>query len=412
MNDAGSSAGLVRRIARHASRALVTSLLCTSLAACNGLPNPVPNDGPLKGAVTSKREMKDDFVYALIHMDAKAVHTLEHHSYRPFSDKFGLSKRRPGVVLGIGDVLNVTIFEAGPDGIFSTSERKSVTIQLTVKQNGRISIPFDGEVRAAGRTVAQVRRSVLASLRGRAVEPDVIVEVASIRSRAVAVNGAVRSAAVVPLTVGNERVLDVVAAAGGPTQEPYNTYISLSRGGHTRTALVQTLVRHPRENIFVRPSDSLYLTHEPRRYTALGAVKKDARYEFGSRDLTLMEAVAEAGGLEDLRANPEAVFVFRYEHEHVLRHLAKKHYIDHKTLWKVLDDHKVRDKHGRVPVVYRVDLSDADNFFIAKRFPVNHNDTLYVARKLSVDFGKIVQLLAQARIAATIIPQTATTLSN
>lgn len=391
---------------RTRARRLAAAALAGLLAACN----PVPNDGPLKFQVTSKHEMKDDFVYALVELDAHSVRTLERHDYRPLSEKFGLPRGRNATRLGVGDQLSVTIFEAGPDGIFSTQERKSVTIPLTVKQNGRISIPFDGEVRAAGRTVAQVRRAVLASLRGRAVEPDVIVELAELRSRAATVNGAVRSGAIVPLLLGRERVLDVIAAAGGPTREPYNTYISLSRGGDTRTALLQTLIRHPRENIFVRPDDSLYLTYEPRRFTALGAVKQDARFEFGSRDLTLMEALALAGSFEDVRANPQAVFIFRYEHEHVLRHLHEKHYVSHKLLWKVIEDHKLRDKHGRVPVVYRVDLSDADNFFIAKRMPIRADDTLYVSRKLSVDFGKVVQLLAQARVAATIIPSTATSL--
>ena len=382
---------------RSALRRTAIGAFAAALAACN----PVPNDGPLKFQVTHKHEMKDDFVYALVKLDAHSVKTLERHDYRPLSDKFGLAKTRRASRLGVGDQLAVTIFEAGPDGIFSTQERKSVTIPLTVKQNGRISIPFDGEVRAAGRTVAQVRRAVLSSLQGRAVEPDVIVELTTLRSRAATVNGAVRSGAVVPLALGRERVLDVVAAAGGPTQEPYNTYISLSRNGHTRTALLQTLIRHPRENIFVHPDDSLYLTYEPRRFTAFGAVKADARYEFGSRDLTLMEALTLAGSFEDTRANPQAVFVFRYEHEHVLRHLHEKHYVSDKLLWKVLEDHSLRDKHGRVPVVYRIDLSDPDNFFIAKRMPVRADDTLYVSRKLAVDFGKVVQLLAQARIAVT-----------
>ena len=387
------------RSAARLNRALVAAATALSLAACN----PVPNDGPLKFQVTHKHEMKDDFVYALVKLDARSVRTLERHDYRPLSEKFGLAKTRRAARLGVGDTLAVTIFEAGPDGIFSTQERKSVTIPLTVKQNGRISIPFDGEVQAAGRSVAQVRRAVLASLQGRAVEPDVIVELTTLRSRAATVNGAVRSGAVVPLALGRERVLDVVAAAGGPTQEPYSTYVSLSRGGTTRTALLQTLIRNPRENIFVHPDDSLYLTYEPRRFTAMGAVKQDGRYEFGSRDLTLMEALAVSGSFEDTRANPQAVFIFRYEHEHVLRHLHKKHYVSHKLLWKVLEDHSLRDRHGRVPVVYRVDLSDADNFFIAKRMPIRADDTLYVSRKIAVDFGKVVQLLAQARVAATLV---------
>ena len=385
---------------RRLAGKLATLVASFALAACTTI---VPNDGPLLTRVASKSEAKDDFVYGLIDLNAHSVRSLEHHTYYPLSTKFGLSKARPGVRLGVGDVLTVTIFEAGPDGIFSTTERKSVALQLSVQQNGRISVPFAGSVRARGRTVGEVRRSILGALRGRAVEPDAIVELSEVRSRAVAVNGAVNGAKAVPLPLGSERLLEVIAQAGGPSKEPYNTYVSISRGGHTRTALLQTLIDHPRENIFVKPSDSIYLTHDPRQFVALGAVKSDGRYPFNSRTLNLLEATAIAGGFEDTRSNPQAFFIFRYEYEHVFRHLLETHYVDHKTLWMILDNHEARDSKGRVPVVYRVDLSDPDNFFLAKRFPVRADDAIYVARKGAVDFTKIIRLLAEVRLATRLV---------
>ena len=394
-------------MASHAASALRTLLrlagiaaVSLGLSACTTI---VPNDGPLLAKVKSKAEREDDFVYAYVDLNASAVKTLEHHSHYPLSTKFGLGNARGGARLGVGDVLSVTIFEAGPDGIFSTQERKNVTLKLTVQQNGRISIPFDGSVRVAGRTVGEVRRSIIAALQGRAVEPDVIVEVDTIRSRAVAINGAVNSAQPVPLTLGRERLLEVISAAGGPSGEPYNTYVSVSRGGTTRTALLQTLIRHPRENIFVRPDDSIYLTKDPRQFVALGAVKSDGRYEFGSRDLNLLEATAIAGGFEDTRSNPQAFFVFRYEYDHVVRHLYEKHFVGDEALEAIISKGYLRDKEGRLPVVYRLDLSDPDNFFMAKRFPVRNDDAIYVARKGTVDFTKIIQLLAQVRVASSLV---------
>lgn len=380
-------------------KSLAAIALAAGLAGCS----PVANDGPLLTRVVSEREKNDEFVYALVGLDAGAVKVLERHDHYPLSGAFGLGSAGTTPRLGVGDRLTVTIFEAGTDGIFSTSEQKSVSVPLTVQGNGRISIPFAGSVRASGRTVGQVRASILAALRGRAVEPDVIVDTAAVRSQTVTVNGAVRAAQPVPLFLGRERVLDILSAAGGPTNAPYDTYVSLSRGGKTRTALLQTLIERPRENIFVRPRDTLFVTHEPRRFVALGAVTTEGRYDFGARNIDLLEATALAGGLQETRSNPGAYFVFRHEYEHVLRHLCRLGYIDEATFHRIISDAHLKDEHGRYPIVYRVDMRDPDNFFVAKRFPVRAEDAIYVARHVSEDVTKIIAAVSQATTAAATV---------
>ncbi len=370
------------------------------LAGCTNL---VPNDGPLLKSVTAERENNDNFVYATVTLDDVAVASLSKHEYYPFSSKFGLKSYPSGGRLGVGDILQVTIFEAGPDGIFSTAEKKSVTLRMTVQNNGRISIPFDGTVRVAGRTVEQVRRAIIGRLRGRAVEPDVIVEVLEIHSRSVVVNGEVRTSKKVPLSMGTERVLDAISQAGGPTRPPYDSYVSISRGNTTRTALLQTLIDSPRENVYVRNGDALYVSHDPRQFLALGAVKNVGRHPFGTHRISLLDATAIAGGFDSNRANPRAMFVFRYEFSHVVNHLADIGYISDAQYDTLLSKTTARDRLGRLPVVYRIDLTDADNFFVAKRFPVRAADTIYVARHGTVDFGKVVDIVAKARVGAAFI---------
>ncbi len=383
-----------------AVRIFILWFLAILLAGCTNL---VPNDGPLLKSVIAERENNDNFVYATVTLDDVAVASLSKHDYFPFSSKFGLKNYASGGRLGVGDVLQITIFEAGPDGIFSTAEKKSVTLRLTVQNNGRISIPFDGTVRVAGRTVEQVRRAIIGRLRGRAVEPDVIVEVLEIRSRSVVVNGEVGASKKVPLSMGTERVLDVISQAGGPTKPPYDSYVSVSRGNSTRTALLQTLIDSPRENIFVRNGDSLYVSFDPRQFLALGAVKNVGRHPFGTSRISLLEAAAIAGGFDSTRANPRAMFVFRYEFAHVVEHLAEVGYISDTQHSTLMSQTTARDRLGRLPVVYRIDLTDADNFFVAKRFPVRASDTIYVARHGTIDFGKVIGIVARARVGASFI---------
>ena len=359
------------------------------VAACK---TTLPNDGPLLEQVISQKEQDDEFVYGLVNLNATSVKSLEKHDYFPLSSEFGLRMGSGNGLVGVGDVLNVTIFEAGADGIFSSSEKKNVNFDLTVQQNGRISVPFSGTIRASGRTPEQIRGAILSQLKGRAVEPDVVVNVKEVKSKTVVVNGAVNSASQVPLLTGRERVLDVIGQAGGSSEAPFDTYVSLSRKGITRTVLLASLISSPKENIYVRPGDAIFLTHDPRTFTAFGAVEKKGLHAFGSGNLSLIEAAGIAEGLDDLRANPGAYFVFRYEYRHVIQHMLETGQLEASTVSFMLEDEDAADEEGRLPIVYRVDLSDPDNFFVTKRFPMRADDIIYVSRQPAVDLERFIRI--------------------
>ena len=364
----------------------------------------VPYDGPLEGEVIEKAGFiaasDYQFTYGLIDLDAISVTALDDFDYSPLRETFGLGSAAGGLRIGVGDVLNITIFEAGPDGLFSTTERKQVALPLTVQDNGLISVPYAGTVRAAGRTTEQIRGSILAVLRERAVEPDVIVNIQESVSRTVSVLGAVQTGAVVPLVAGDERVLDVVARAGGPTEPPYATFVTLMRGGRSCTVLLQTLIDKPHENIFVRPGDTVFLSNDPRTFAAFGAVAEKGNLPLDSAEVSLAEAAAEARGVDPTRANPEGYFVFRYERESVVKELAAKHLLDDEDIAALLSDPHVRDRHGRLPIVYRIDLGDPDAYFIAKRFAMRDKDVVYVARSFGVDFRQFIDIVGATNITA------------
>ena len=199
------------------------------------------------------------------------------------ADRFGTRGAGMGQKIGVGDTLAISIFEAGADGLFSTIERKQTDLQVVVDNNGQIGVPYAGNIKVAGFTTRAVRDAINKTLQKRALEPDVIVRIADNQSRTVTVSGAVASSQKVPLGARGLRVLDAIALAGGATQEPYEIYVSLTRGPNREVVLLQTIVDSPRENIFVRPNDVVYLYHGPRTFSALGSVKKEGRIPSGSR---------------------------------------------------------------------------------------------------------------------------------
>ena len=373
-------------------RFITPLLVLITLSSCAA----VPNDGPTGQIVASKKEQLDNFPYGLVTLDGVSVAVLGKNDQTIFERGFGFGSAKGSSLIGPGDVLVATIFEGGQDGIFSTPTNKTVNFDFTVQSNGRISIPFDGTVMASGRTLEQIRESILGQLRGRAVDPDVIVNVKTSNSRSVTVNGDVRAAGKITLTTGRERVLDVVAQAGGPASVPFDTYISLSRGQKTKTTQLKTLIEQPRENIYVNSDDSLFLTHDPRSFVALGAVAKKGRLQFASGRMSLIDAVGLSEGLDEARADSTAYFIFRYEDESIVRKLCHSNAIELATIEKLLQNPAVLDDQGRMPVVYRINMNDPDSFFVAQRFEVRNDDILYVARSNSVDLVKVFTILRGA----------------
>ena len=364
----------------------------------------VPTDGPLERKVIEDAEVigmtEAEATYGLIDLDIKSVKAVDDfHLISPFRETFGLGSPA-GIRIGVGDTVTITIFEAGPDGLFSTTEQKQVVLPLVVQNDGRISVPYAGTIQAAGRTSEQVRGSILGVLRERAVEPDVIVSLSGAVSRAVTVLGAVNGSAVVPLVAGDERVLDVIARAGGPAEPAYETFVTIQRNGRSCTVLLQTLVDKPHENIFVRPDDTIFLSYDPRTFAAFGAVGKKGNLEFDTARLSLAEAAAIAQGVDGNRANPEGYFIFRFESIAVLKQLAHKHVITQEQLHALLADEHSRDERNRVPVVYRLNLAEPEAFFVAKRFAMRDKDVIYVARSFGVDLRNFIDLVGELNITA------------
>jgi polysaccharide export outer membrane protein len=129
----------------------------------------------------------------------------------------------------------------------------------------------------------------------------------------VTVTGEAIGGARVPLSLKGDRLLDVIAQAGGSHAPVYETFVRLSRGAITATISMEALVSDPRENIYAEPGDVLTVERTPQTFTVFGAAGQNNEINFPSAKLTLAEALAKAGGLQDARSDPAGIFLFRYE---------------------------------------------------------------------------------------------------
>ena len=114
-------------------------------------------------------------------------------------------------------------------------------------------MPFAGRIAAAGRTPLQVQDEIQQRLAEKAIEPQAIVTVTKSITNTATVSGEVVNGARVPLSVGGDRLLDLIAAAGGAKAPVYQTFVRLSRQGVTVTIPMDRLISEPGESVPASP---------------------------------------------------------------------------------------------------------------------------------------------------------------
>lgn len=182
-----------------------------------------PGSGPLTDDVNNKIQTENAPAYELVPLNPATVNILHTHEPKGLAGVF--TDRRPpaSIVFGIGDVVSVTIFEAAAGGLFIPAEAgvrpgNFVTIpDQAVDNDGFITVPYAGQIKAAGLTAVQIQRSIIEKIGNRAIEPQAVVAMSSQRTQLISVLGEVNSPARYPASAAGakDKVLDAITCAGG-----------------------------------------------------------------------------------------------------------------------------------------------------------------------------------------------------
>ena len=298
-----------------------------------------------------------------------------------------------GAEIGKGDVLDITIWEAPPAVLYgsglvssrinashSTAVGSSLPEQM-VDINGQITIPFAGHFKVAGKTPYQIESEIIGRLTGLAHQPQVIVRVVRNAVSNVTVVGDVANSARVPLSPKGERLLDVIASAGGVRQPVGKTTIRVSRGNSVASLPLEKIIADPLQNIRMQADDVVTALFQPYSFTSLGATGNNAELPFEATGISLAQALGRIGGLRDDRADARGVFIFRLE--------------DPSALDPAVAQGARLTPDGKIPVIYRVDLKNPSTFFVAQGFPIRDRDVLYVSNAPAADLQKFVNIVAQ-----------------
>lgn len=362
------------------TRAILTLLITAILAGCSSL----PRDGPASRATAAGAAGDAAFGgYALVDMTYEVGERLKASPAHFLGSLAGADSQAPVDVIGTGDALAVSIFE--PSGSLFGARSAGVNVSagaqalpvLVVDRDGRVSVPFAGAVRVAGLTSAQAADAIRRALAGRVANPQVIVSIAANASNTVTVLGEVRQPGRAPLTPNGDRILDVIAAAGGTARPPEDIVVSIQREGRTYSAPLTAVSSTFGENVRLTRGDQVNLVYKPRRFSTFGALGRVSEVDMGSGPVSLAGALSRVGGLDTNSANVRQVLVFRFERPEAAQALG---------LAQPATDRGV-------PVVYRLDLSQTGGFFVANGFAVQPDDILYVPRADSAELRKFFEFV-------------------
>jgi polysaccharide export outer membrane protein len=372
------------------------------VAACSSLPSSGPNNSQVLDQFNSA---KNPLGAHVVDLSPSVVQILRNQHEPSLSIIDNLRSNRPVDLLGPGDVLTVTIYEAG-NGLFSperpgsTADNNSAgptpgstaeTLpRLQVDRNGMIMVPYAGEIHVAGQTTTAVQRIIESRLAGKTAQPQVLVSLASNGSNIVYVSGDVKNPGRYPLSLAHENLLDMVALAGGPTHSPQDTLVKVNRRGQDASTSLTRIQTIAAENIPVEPLDRIQVDYLPRSYLSFGATGKVSQIQFDAATVSLAEAVARVGGLDDNRANPEAVFLFRYERPGNAEALGlAQPGAALATSTPVVPGAMA---HG-MPVIYKVNMRDPQTYFAIQQFAMQDKDLIYIANAPTVQIYKFLQLI-------------------
>ena len=317
-------------------------LMAATLDACAAAPG-MKMDEPAKltgGEVVRVQEITLDL---LNRMDAA------HESQvRQVAEEF--ATRPHGYIIGVGDVLQVTVWDHPELTIPAGSFRDAETSGQQVGEDGYLYYPYVGMVKAIGMNVAALRDVLTERLGKYIMDPQLDVRVVAFRSKRVYVVGEVARPGVLQLNDVPLTIADAISLSGGLTPDAHKSGVNVSRQGNVYEIDLKALYDHAdsSQNLMLQHGDIVnVLDRSQQKVFVMGEVKTPKSVEIINGHLTLAAALGEVGGVNQNSANSGAIYV-------------------------------VRGTDKDRPEIFHLDARYASGLLLAERFDMQAQDVVFV----------------------------------
>ena len=242
---------------------------------------------------------------------------------------------------------------------------------MRVERDGSVFLPLVGKMMVAGKSIPVLREQFTRSLSRYIRNPQVDVTVQSFNSKRVYLTGDIGKSGVLPITTSPLTLFDAVTRIGlAPT--PDLEQVVLIRNNQRLTFSLEKLFKlgDASQNVLLQSGDVLNFSRNDNRIVFVlgevggqGAPGRSGRVPIGASGISLGEAIANAGGLNQLTANATGVFVMR----------------------------GALDQNGKQFVkVFQLDVSNATALVLADGFRLQQRDFVYVTAAPIVRFNRVM----------------------
>ncbi len=271
-------------------------------------------------------------------------------------------KTHPVYLLAPGDVLAINLW-ANPE---ITPPTLTQTSGFAVDQQGYISFPLVGRVKAAGESLEDFSAKLRARLSTYLKQPDAQVTVLQYAGRKFYVDGAVKAPGQFSISNQPQNILSALSNAGGALDTADMNNILLTRNGKSYSLNLMDLQKNnlSPSKILLKEGDGVHVySKENRKLYMLGETGIPSPLVIPDQGMSLANAIGEGRGINPLSSDRTQVYVVR-------------------------DNAK-----NNLTNIYHVDLSTIANLALADRFKMQPNDIVYVDASGLARWSRVLNLL-------------------
>ncbi len=266
------------------------------------------------------------------------------------------SKGAAGQIIAAGDLVGVTVWDSDQNSLLASPQQKTTQMApMLVTPSGTIFVPYVGPVKISGMSPDHARQVVQDKLAALLPSAQVQLSVQPGRQNSVDLVGGVAAPGTYPLVSRDMTVLSLLSEGRGVAPGLQNPQVRLVRGSDYYAISLERLYADPTLDATLRGGDKVFVESDPRYFLTLGATGAEAQVPFTRETLSALDAVAQAGGINDNRADPKGVLILReYTPAAVTPDPARG--------------------PGDTRVIFTLDLTTADGLFSAGQFRIQPRD--------------------------------------
>jgi polysaccharide biosynthesis/export protein len=216
--------------------------------------------------------------------------------------------------LGKFDIVQVTVWEHPELTLPLGSFRSDNATGQMIDENGEMFYPYTGQIPVAGKTVSELRNTIVESLSLVLNKPQIDVRLISSQSQKAYVQGAVVKAGTIPLSDIPVTILEALNRSGGISPQGNPKYVELVRDG--KLYMVDLTASYPAgagpADVLLKNGDVIRVANNDEfKVFVLGEVDKQQALPMKNDKMSLSEALSEAGGLQVMSAQSKGIYVIR-----------------------------------------------------------------------------------------------------